>query len=55
MELQTMRSGGNWLTWPFKIIDLREIQFLKEERDRKRAEYEGNTVSPTESVQSTGW
>lgn len=39
MELNSMRSGGNWLTWPFKVIDLREIQFLKEERDDKRAQY----------------
>lgn len=42
MDLKSMRSGGNWLTWPFKVIDLREIQFLKEERDARRAEYERN-------------
>ena len=34
-----MRSGGNWFTWPFKVIDLKEIQFLKEERDAKREGY----------------
>jgi hypothetical protein len=36
MALPAMRSGGNWLTWPFKVIDLREISTLKEERDAKR-------------------
>ncbi|KIP06555.1 hypothetical protein PHLGIDRAFT_452381 [Phlebiopsis gigantea 11061_1 CR5-6] len=39
MGLPIMRSRGNWLTWPFKVIDLKEIKYLKEERDdrRKRA------------------
>lgn len=32
-----MRSGGNGLTWPFKVIDLKEIAHLKEERDAKRS------------------
>ncbi|PPQ99019.1 hypothetical protein CVT26_014396 [Gymnopilus dilepis] len=32
MHLRSMRSGGNWLTWPFKIIDLKELSTLKEER-----------------------
>ncbi|KAL0960490.1 hypothetical protein HGRIS_005530 [Hohenbuehelia grisea] len=36
MELPSLRSGGNWITWPFKVIDLREIETLKEERDAKR-------------------
>ena len=36
MELPSLRSGGNWLTWPFKVIDLQEIATLKEERDAKR-------------------
>ncbi|KIY47188.1 FAD/NAD(P)-binding domain-containing protein [Fistulina hepatica ATCC 64428] len=39
MGLPAMRSGGNWLTWPFKVIDLNEIMMLKEERDAKRREY----------------
>ncbi|KIJ42314.1 hypothetical protein M422DRAFT_171119, partial [Sphaerobolus stellatus SS14] len=32
MKLPTGRSGRNWLTWPFKVIDLKEIKTLKEER-----------------------
>lgn len=31
-----MRSGGNWLTWPFKIITPAEIKNLREERRAKR-------------------
>ncbi|KAG6810296.1 hypothetical protein H0H92_012520 [Tricholoma furcatifolium] len=38
MELPSMRSGGNWLTWPFKVIDLKEIANLGEERRLKRDE-----------------
>jgi len=34
--LPSMRSGGNWLTWPFKVIDLGEIVNLGEERRLKR-------------------
>ncbi|KAI0751192.1 FAD/NAD-P-binding domain-containing protein [Daedaleopsis nitida] len=37
MGLPVMRSGGNALTWPFKVIDLSEIQYLKEEREALRA------------------
>ncbi|PPQ99015.1 hypothetical protein CVT26_014392 [Gymnopilus dilepis] len=37
MYLSSMRSGGNWLTWPFKVIDLKELSTLKEERDAIRA------------------
>ena len=37
MQLRTMRSGGNALTWPFRVIDLEEIRYLKEERDGLRA------------------
>lgn len=36
MYLPSMRSGGNWLTWPFKVIDLKEIVNLGEERRLKR-------------------
>ncbi|KAF9466370.1 hypothetical protein BDZ94DRAFT_1281005 [Collybia nuda] len=36
MYLPNMRSGGNWLTWPFKVIDLKEIANLGEERRLKR-------------------
>lgn len=49
MDLTTMRSGGNWLTWPFKVIDLREIEFLKEERDAKREEYERWFETPAQT------
>jgi dimethylaniline monooxygenase (N-oxide forming) len=37
MSLPIMRSGGSWLTWPFAVIDLKEIEKLKEERELKRA------------------
>lgn len=43
MGLPIMRSGGNWLTWPFKVADLREIARLKEERDAQRAAYAAKT------------
>ncbi|KAI0758131.1 FAD/NAD(P)-binding domain-containing protein [Fomes fomentarius] len=36
MGLLIMRSGGNALTWPFQVVDLKEIQNLKEERDARR-------------------
>ncbi|KAF8585177.1 FAD/NAD(P)-binding domain-containing protein [Ramaria rubella] len=36
MKLPNMRSGGNWLTWPFKVIDLEEISRLGEERRATR-------------------
>ncbi|TFK94863.1 FAD/NAD-P-binding domain-containing protein [Polyporus arcularius HHB13444] len=38
MGLPVMRSGGNALTWPFKVVDLSEIKKLKEERDARRAQ-----------------
>lgn len=31
-----MRSGGNFITWPFKPIDIKEIEHLTEEREEKR-------------------
>ncbi|CDO75210.1 hypothetical protein BN946_scf184794.g17 [Trametes cinnabarina] len=39
MGLRVLRSGGNWLTWPFKVIALDEISDLKEERDSRRAKF----------------
>ncbi|KAF9499126.1 FAD/NAD(P)-binding domain-containing protein [Pleurotus eryngii] len=36
LELPSLRSGGNWLTWPFRVIDSAEIAALREERDAKR-------------------
>ena len=38
MGVPAMRSGGNWLTWPFKVVDLNEISTLKAERDAIRSE-----------------
>lgn len=37
MGLPYFRSGGSWLTWPFKVMDLREIFSLGLERKAKRA------------------
>ncbi|KAI0044469.1 FAD/NAD-P-binding domain-containing protein [Auriscalpium vulgare] len=37
MGLPTRRSGGNFLTWPFKVVRVQEIATLKEERDGRRA------------------
>jgi len=42
MGLKTYRSGGNWLTWPFKVIELKEIEHLKEERDALRTHKKWN-------------
>ncbi|EIW76945.1 FAD/NAD(P)-binding domain-containing protein [Coniophora puteana RWD-64-598 SS2] len=36
MHLRGMRSGGNWLTWPFKVVNVDELATLKEERDAVR-------------------
>jgi hypothetical protein len=33
MGVRAMRSGGNWLSWPFKVVELDEISTLKVERD----------------------
>ncbi|KZV98736.1 FAD/NAD(P)-binding domain-containing protein [Exidia glandulosa HHB12029] len=37
MGLKTCRSGGNWLTWPFKVIQASEIATLHDERENMRA------------------
>lgn len=36
MYLPSMRSGGNWLTWPFKVIDVEELATLGKEREANR-------------------
>ena len=36
MSLPSMRSGGNALTWPFQVIDVKEIANLREEREALR-------------------
>ncbi|KAH8989242.1 FAD/NAD-P-binding domain-containing protein [Lactarius akahatsu] len=36
MGLPARRSGGNWLTWPFKPMDIDHLAHLKEEREAKR-------------------
>ncbi|KAJ7486161.1 FAD/NAD-P-binding domain-containing protein [Mycena galericulata] len=36
MYLPSMRSGGNWLTWPFKVISINELATLHEERQANR-------------------
>ncbi|KAJ7577073.1 FAD/NAD-P-binding domain-containing protein [Mycena floridula] len=36
MGLETNRSGGNWLTWLFKVMDLKEIENLSQEREARR-------------------
>jgi dimethylaniline monooxygenase (N-oxide forming) len=40
-----MRSGGNWLTWPFKVIHIKEIENLGEERRAKRLAVAGLSKS----------
>ncbi|EDR01729.1 uncharacterized protein LACBIDRAFT_310470 [Laccaria bicolor S238N-H82] len=40
MYLPSMRSGGNWLTWPFKVVSISELATLGEERRVKRQEEE---------------
>jgi len=44
IEVPLMRSGGNWLTWPFKVISVDELLTLKEERRAKREA--GESVIP---------
>lgn len=36
MNMKIYRSGGNWITWPFKVIDVKEIAHLGEERRMSR-------------------
>lgn len=36
MRLPSMRSGGNWFTWPFKAILPAEIKNLGDERRVRR-------------------
>lgn len=36
MGLSATRSGGNWLTWIFKVVSIDELARLNEERDAKR-------------------
>lgn len=36
MSLPSMRSGGSGLTWPFQVIDVKEIANLGEEREALR-------------------
>jgi len=36
MGLPIQRSGGNWFTWPFKVIKSKEISSLGDERREKR-------------------
>jgi dimethylaniline monooxygenase (N-oxide forming) len=43
MDLPSFRSGGNWLTWPFKVTDLQEISSLGSERDAKRISFSDAT------------
>ncbi|KAJ2933423.1 hypothetical protein H1R20_g3675, partial [Candolleomyces eurysporus] len=37
MYLPSVRSGGNWLTWPFKAIDSKELSTLGQERRQLRS------------------
>ncbi|TFK17634.1 FAD/NAD(P)-binding domain-containing protein [Coprinopsis marcescibilis] len=36
MYLPTQRSRGNWLTWPFKVIEIKELATLSDERRAMR-------------------
>jgi dimethylaniline monooxygenase (N-oxide forming) len=39
MNLPTIRSGGNWFNWVFRVVDLKEISTLGEERQALRKKY----------------
>lgn len=39
MCLPSMRNGGNWLTWPFKVVDIKELATLHEERAANRRKH----------------
>ncbi|KAF8149495.1 hypothetical protein B0H34DRAFT_667702 [Crassisporium funariophilum] len=43
MYLPSMRSGGNWFNWAFKVINLKEIASLGDERRAKREASSMNT------------
>ncbi len=45
MGLKVIRSGGSWLTWPFRVVQIKEIAGLKEERDARRARTERTQAS----------
>ncbi|EIW77405.1 FAD/NAD(P)-binding domain-containing protein [Coniophora puteana RWD-64-598 SS2] len=32
MGVTSMRSGGNWFTWPFRVISVDELKILRDER-----------------------
>ncbi|KAF7336817.1 hypothetical protein MVEN_02117500 [Mycena venus] len=36
MYLPSMRSGGNWLKWPFQVVGIKELATLHEERAANR-------------------
>ena len=37
MYLPSLRSGGNWLNWIFKVIKPKEIENLTQERHARRS------------------
>jgi hypothetical protein len=37
MGLKGGRSGGNWFTWPFKVISMKELETVGKERRAKRS------------------
>ena len=39
LNLPTIRSGGNWYSWLFQAMDLKEIATLGEERRARRKQY----------------
>jgi hypothetical protein len=38
MEMKSMSSGGNWLTWPFQIVGTQDLAELGSERAKRRKE-----------------
>jgi hypothetical protein len=44
MHVRCSRSGGNWLTWPFRVIDLSELSTLGEERRAVREAHKASSL-----------
>ena len=36
MRLPSLRSGGHWFNWPFKVISITELDTLHDERSANR-------------------
>ncbi|KAJ6585199.1 FAD/NAD(P)-binding domain-containing protein [Mycena capillaripes] len=52
MGLRSGRSGGSWLTWPFKVIDVKEIATLTDERRKRRSRIQSHKLNGSLQLKS---